>query len=143
MLAHARGGEMTSRRPVTDLPGMYRELIRLGSVWQPSRTLAMARACAGQASQALAAVTGGFLIAMAALGIAVARHWLSGPTLIGSGSVPAEEVALGALAAAWGWRVAERRRRAWFLPTEASQRDGHLASPAGPAQGNGPPAPPE
>ena len=55
MLAHARGGEMTSRRPVTDLPGMYRELIRLGSVWQPSRTLAMARACAGQASQALAA----------------------------------------------------------------------------------------
>ena len=93
--------------------------------------------------QALAAVTGGFLIAMAALGIAVARHWLSGPTLIGSGSVPAEEVALGALAAAWGWRVAERRRRAWFLPTEASQRDGHLASPAGPAQGNGPPAPPE
>ncbi|MGI8449616.1 MAG: hypothetical protein ACR2MP_21040 [Streptosporangiaceae bacterium] len=93
--------------------------------------------------QALAAVTGGFLIAMAALGVAVAGNWLRGPTLIGSGSVPAEEVALAVVAAAWGWRVAERRRRSWFLPAGPAQRDGIPASPAHPAQGNGPPAPPD
>jgi hypothetical protein len=78
---------------------------------------------------ALASVSGGFLVAMAALGVAVAADWLRGPTLIGVGSVPAEEVVLAVAAAAWGWRVAARRRRAWFLP-------------AGPARGNGPPAPP-
>ncbi|MGH3199751.1 MAG: hypothetical protein ACRDNT_28395, partial [Streptosporangiaceae bacterium] len=94
-------------------------------------------------SQALAAVAGGFLIAMAALGIAVAGNWLRGPTLIGSGSVPAEEVALAVVAAAWGWRVAERRRRAWFLPAGPSPRDGLPASTAGPAQRDGPPAPAE
>jgi hypothetical protein len=92
---------------------------------------------------ALAAVSGGFLIAMAALGIAVAGNWLRGPTLIGAGSVPAEEVALAVLAAAWGWRVAERRRRAWFLPAGPFQPDGLPASPAEPAPGQWPPAPPE
>ena len=92
--------------------------------------------------QALTAAGGGFLLAMAALGVAMATHWLRGPTLIGPGSVPAEEVALAVVAAAWGWRVAERRRRAWFLPAEASQRDGLPASPAEPAHRNGPPASP-
>jgi hypothetical protein len=72
--------------------------------------------------QALAAAGGGFLVAMAALGVAVAGHWLRGPTLIGAGSVPAEEVMLAVVAAAWGWRVAERRRRAWFLPAGPSSR---------------------
>src|SRR5215467_8367581 len=61
--------------------------------------------------QALAAVGGGFLIAMAALGLAMAAHWLRGPTLLGRGSVPAEEVVLTVAAAAWGWRVARRTRR--------------------------------
>ena len=92
---------------------------------------------------ALVALGGGFLIAMAALGIAVAAGWLRGPTLIGAGSVPAEEVALAVLAAAWGWRVAERRRRAWFLPAEPSRPDSLPASPAEPAPGQWPPAPPE
>jgi hypothetical protein len=74
--------------------------------------------------QALAAVTGGILTAMAALGIAVAANWLRGPTLIRSGGVPVEEVALAVLAAAWGWRVAERRRPAWFLSAGTSRRTG-------------------
>jgi hypothetical protein len=65
---------------------------------------------------ALAAMSGGLLLAMAGLGIAMAEHWLRGPTLIGRGSVPAEEIVLLVVAAGWGWRVAERRRRAWFLP---------------------------
>jgi hypothetical protein len=94
-------------------------------------------------SHALAAVSGGFLIAIAALGIAVAGNWLRGPTLIGAGSVLAEEVALAVVAAAWGWRVAERRRRAWFLPAEPSRPDGLPAPPAEPASGQWPPAPPE
>ena len=81
---------------------------------------------------ALAAVGGGFLTAMAALAIAVAAHWLRGPTLLGRGSVPAEEVLLAVLAAGWGWRVAECRRRAWFLPAEPSQRSGPPPSPAEP-----------
>lgn len=68
--------------------------------------------------QALAAAGGGLAVALAALGAAMAAHWLRGPTLIGSGSVPAEELVLAVLSAAWGWRVAGRRRRAWFLPAE-------------------------
>ena len=68
----------------------------------------------------LAAVAGGFIVAMAALAVAVAEGWLRGPTLIGRGSVPAEEVVLAIIAALWGWRVAARRRRAWFLPAEPS-----------------------
>src|SRR6266487_3056945 len=91
---------------------------------------------------ALVAVGGGFLIAMAALGIAVAAGWLRGPTLIGAGSVPVEEVALAVVAAAWGWRVAERRRRARFLPAEPSRPDGRPASPAEPASGEWPPEEP-
>jgi len=83
---------------------------------------------------ALAAVSGGFLVAMAALGIALPAHWLRGPTLLGRGSVPAEEVLLAVVAAGWGWRVAERRRRAWFLPAEPSQLGGSPSSPAGPGQ---------
>jgi hypothetical protein len=71
--------------------------------------------------QALTAVGGGFLVAVAALGIALAAQWLRGPTLIGVGSVLAEEAVLTVAAAAWGWRVAERRRRAWFLPAEPSR----------------------
>jgi hypothetical protein len=67
---------------------------------------------------ALTAAGYGLLAAMAGLGIAMAAHWLRGPTLIGWGSVPAEEVVLSVVAAAWGWRVAERRRRSWFLPAE-------------------------
>ena len=67
---------------------------------------------------ALVAVCGGFLAAMAALGIAVAEHLLRGPTLIGRGSVSAEEVILAVVAGAYGWRVAERRRRPWFMPAE-------------------------
>ena len=83
---------------------------------------------------ALASVSGGFVIAMAALGIAAAAHWLRGPTLLGRGSVPAEEVLLAVVAAVWGWRVAGRRRRAWFLPAEPPQRDGSPLSPAKPGQ---------
>jgi hypothetical protein len=83
---------------------------------------------------ALAAVSGGFLVAMAALGVAAAANWLRGPTLIGVGSVLAEEVMLAVTAAAWGWRVAERRRRAWFLPAEPSREDG----PPAPQAGSGP-----
>src|SRR5260370_24651409 len=79
---------------------------------------------------------------MAALGIAVAAGWLRGPTLIGAGSVPVEEVALAVVAAAWGWRVAERRRRAWVPPAEPSPPDGPPASPAHPASRGWPPAPP-
>jgi hypothetical protein len=81
----------------------------------------------------LAAVVGGFLVAMAALGVGTAAGWLRGPTLIGAGSVPAEEVILAVLAAAWGWRVAERRRRAWFLPPEPSPA-GTPPSPAEPGR---------
>ena len=68
--------------------------------------------------RALAAVAGGFIVAMTALGVAVAEHWLRGPTLIGRGNVPTEEILLAVCAGAWGWRVAERRRRSWFLPAE-------------------------
>lgn len=68
--------------------------------------------------RALTAVTGGLIVAMIALGVAVAEHWLRGPTLIGRGNVPAEEILLAACAGAWGWRVARRRRRSWFLPAE-------------------------
>ena len=83
---------------------------------------------------ALAAVSGGLLIAMAELGIAVAAHWLRGPALIWRGSVPAEEVALAVAAAGWGWRVAERRCRAWFLPAEPSRGDGPSVPPGRPGQ---------
>jgi hypothetical protein len=86
------------------------------------------------AGQALAAVGGGFLIAMAALGVAMAARWLRGPTLAGGGSVPAEEVVLAVAAAAWGWRVAGRRRRAWFLPAEPARRDGPAAPGTEPGQ---------
>jgi hypothetical protein len=81
---------------------------------------------------ALAAVSGGFGIAMAALGTAAAAHWLRGPTLLGRGSVPVEEVLLAVAAALWGWRVAERRRRAWFLPAEPSQRGDSPSQPVEP-----------
>jgi hypothetical protein len=83
---------------------------------------------------ALAAVSGGLAIAMAALGIATGAHWLRGPTLIGTGSVPAEEVALALVAAAWGWRVAQRRKRAWFLPAEPRDRSSSTAPPASGSQ---------
>ncbi len=83
---------------------------------------------------ALVAVSGGFLIAVVALGVAVAAHWLRGPTLIGRGSVPAEEMVLAVVAAAWGWRVAERRRRAWFLPAEPRQENQPPAAPAPPTR---------
>jgi len=83
---------------------------------------------------ALSAVSGGFLIAMAALGIAAAAHWLLGPTLLGRGSVPAEEVLLAVVAALWGWRVAERRRRAWFLPAEPAHQGASPSSPTEPGQ---------
>jgi hypothetical protein len=76
----------------------------------------------------------GFLIAMAALGVAMAAHWMRRPTLLGRGSVPAEEVVLAVVAAAWGWRVAGRRRRAWFMPAEPAHRDGPDAPPGGPGQ---------
>jgi hypothetical protein len=76
------------------------------------------------------AVTGGFLVAMAALGVAVAAHWLRGPTLIGAGSVPTEEVALALIAAAWGWRIARRSKRAWFLPAEPTDADRPPVPPA-------------
>jgi hypothetical protein len=83
---------------------------------------------------ALAAVSGGLLIAMAVLAVAAAADWLRGPTLVGRGGVPAEEVVLAVVAAMWGWRVAGRRRRAWFLPSEAPQRDGSPPSPAEPGR---------
>jgi hypothetical protein len=73
---------------------------------------------------ALTAVSAGLLVAMAA-------HWLRGPALIGAaGSVPAEEVVLSVVAGAWGWRVAARQKRAWFLPTAPSLGGGPPASPA-------------
>jgi len=84
--------------------------------------------------KALAAVAGGFLIAMAALGVAIAAGWLHGPTIVGAGSVPVEEVVLTAAAAVWGWRVAARRRRAWFLPAEPSRPE---SSPPHTPQANG------
>jgi hypothetical protein len=87
--------------------------------------------------QALTAVGGGLVIAMAALGVAMAADWLRGPTLLGRGSVPAEEVVLAVVAAAWGWRVARRRRRAWFLPAEPAHRNGPPAPPGRPGQGDG------
>lgn len=70
---------------------------------------------------ALVTVAGGLAVAMTALAIAVAEHWLRGPALIGRGSVPAEEIILAVAACAWGWRVAARGRRAWFLPAETGQ----------------------
>jgi hypothetical protein len=72
-------------------------------------------------AQALADAAGGFPVATGVLGIAIAERWLRGPTLIGSGGVPAEEIVLAICASAWGWRVAARRRRAWFLPAEPGQ----------------------
>jgi len=80
--------------------------------------------------EALAAACGGFIIAMTSVGIATAAHWLRGPTLIDAGGVPAEEAVLAVVAAAWGWRVAERRRRAWFLPAEPSPDDRAQVPPA-------------
>src|SRR5262249_57141801 len=44
--------------------------------------------------QALAAVGGGFPIAMVVLGAALEAHWLCGPTLLGGGGLAAEEVVL-------------------------------------------------
>jgi hypothetical protein len=82
-----------------------------------------------QRGAALAAVGGGLLAALAALAVAVAAGWLRGPTLIGRGSVPGEEVLLAVAAAAWGWRVATRRRRAWFLPAEPARGTGSVAQP--------------
>jgi len=87
---------------------------------------------AARRGEALAAVGGGFFIAMAVVGVALAAHWLRGPTLIGVGGVPAEEFVLAVVAAAWGWRVAERRRRAWFLPAEPSRDDRAQVPPADP-----------
>jgi hypothetical protein len=55
--------------------------------------------------RALAAVGGGFLIATAAPGLAIAAHWLRGPTLLSRGSVPAvpaEEVVLAVVVALLG-----------------------------------------
>lgn len=83
---------------------------------------------------ALAAVSGRLAIAMAALGIAAAAHWLRGPTLLGRGSVPAEEVLLAVVAALWGWRVAERRRRPWFLPAEPAREAAPASPPAVPGE---------
>src|SRR5690349_6506849 len=99
--------------PISDLS------LRPAAAW-PVRLRARLRHPARRGA-ALAAVSGGLVIAMAALGIAAAAHWLRGPTLLGRGSVPAEEVLLAVAAALWGWRVAERRRRAWFLPAEAAR----------------------
>lgn len=70
---------------------------------------------------ALAAAAGGLIVAAAAFAVVAAAHWLRGPTLIGRGSVPAEELILALIAGAWGWRVAARRKRAWFLPAEPGQ----------------------
>ncbi len=72
-------------------------------------------------ADALAAAAGGLIVAMTALAVAVAEHWLRGPTLIGRGSVPAEEMVLAVTAGAWGSRVAARHKRAWFLPAEPGQ----------------------
>src|SRR5258708_39850191 len=72
--------------------------------------------------QVLAAVVGGFLVAMAALGVGTGAGWLRGPTLIGAGNGPAEEVILAVLAAAWGGRVGERRPPARFLPPAPAPR---------------------
>src|SRR5260370_23740746 len=79
---------------------------------------------------ALTAVFGGFAIAMAALGVAIAAHWLRGPTLIGLGSVPAEEVLLAGGAGAWGWREAPRRRRGPVLPPPPPPKGPAPAPPA-------------
>jgi hypothetical protein len=71
---------------------------------------------------------------MAALGIAIGAHRLRGPTLIGTGNVPAEEVALAVIAAAWGWRVAHRRKRACFLPAEPGNTGRPLMPPTARSQ---------
>src|SRR5262249_50694341 len=70
--------------------------------------------------QALAAVGGGFPIAMVVLGAALEAHWLRGPTLLGGGGLAAGEAGLGGVAAeggglagaaaAGGWRVAVQER---------------------------------
>src|SRR5260370_42712018 len=68
---------------------------------------------------ALTAVFGGFAIAMAALGVAIAAHWLRGPTLIGLGSVPAEGGLLAGGGARGGGRGAGARGGAPVLPPPA------------------------
>jgi hypothetical protein len=47
---------------------------------------------------------------------------------------PAEEVVLAVVAAAWGWRAAERRRHTWFLPAEPARGDSPPTSPTNPSQ---------
>ena len=84
--------------------------------------------------RALAAVGGGFLIATAALGLTIAAHWLRGPTLLGRGSVPAEEEVPTVVAAAWGWRVAARRRGHSSCPRSQSTGTTRAAPPAEPGE---------
>jgi hypothetical protein len=67
---------------------------------------------------ALAAAGGALAAAMVAVLAALALDWLRGPTLLGRGNVPLEELVLCGLAAGWGWRIAASRRRLWFLPAE-------------------------
>gem|GEM_PF-5467559 len=80
--------------------------------------------------QALAAVGGGFPIAMVVLGAALEAHWLCGPTLLGGGGLAAEEVVLAgsrqlgdggwpsqSVTPIWAQRVARSpNRRALCLP---------------------------
>jgi len=67
--------------------------------------------------QALAAVGGGFPIAMVVLGAALEAHWLCGPTLLGGGGLAAEEVVLARRVSAEG------RTRAYLCGRSAAVGD--------------------
>jgi hypothetical protein len=72
-------------------------------------------------AQSLAGAAGGFVVAMAALGAAIAVLWLQEPTLIGRGSVPVEEVVLAVCAGAWGWPVLRGAGGHGSCPAEPGQ----------------------
>jgi hypothetical protein len=65
-----------------------------------------------------AAAFGGVVVALLAIGVAAAAQLLDGPTLIGRGNAAVEGVALTLVAGLLGWRIASRRRAAWYLPKE-------------------------
>jgi hypothetical protein len=67
---------------------------------------------------AAAAAFGGIVVAMLAIGVAGVAQLLHGPTLIGRGNATVEGIVLTLLAGLLGWRIASRRRAAWYLPKE-------------------------
>lgn len=74
----------------------------------------------GQGHSLVAAV-GGLFFAATAVAIAATAHLLEGPSLIDRGTALDESVVVAFVGSAGGWRVASRRRRAWFLPKIAAR----------------------